>query len=431
MADLGGSGIVLGDGVDTGSLTAILTQHRTDIGAIDAVTGVVSVASIGALTALSKSGLTDDDYVIVKGYYAPADGGGGLFQWDAASTATANVGTVFAADEGGTGRWLRDYKGYSAFNVKWFGAKCDSSNDDTSAIQAAIDLRAGPVYIPPARPVAINGVIVTQLQVHAGTILRGNGVEGSSSGTILKQKAGSNLSVIVEHPTVADNYLHGLVIQDLRIKGDSGSTGGSGIDFDIMLGEASKIERVHISEMPGSGFSLHGGTPAALADCAAFRNGVYGFHVFGGGGMVLQRFMVHNISGDNNEIALFCLESHGQSHNLIDINGVKSETSIAGKQQNVILLKNTNSHLVSISNVGHLSIGITTNAVIQCDTSAVFTVSNIRCTPTLTSYWIQDTANSKTLARDTSAKQSIVDGVWDSAKANASELIRLTTTLGA
>jgi hypothetical protein len=47
---------------------------------------------------------------LVLGYNAVNDGGGGLFYWDAQSTATANGGTVFKSNNsrlGAAGRWLR------------------------------------------------------------------------------------------------------------------------------------------------------------------------------------------------------------------------------------------------------------------------------------------------------------------------------------
>jgi len=81
------------------------------------------------------------------GYHARGDGGGGVFYWDATSTATDNGGTIIKAAPT-TGRWIRVYSG--AVNVKWFGATGDGVTDDVLAIQAAIDLKVdnGAIFIP-------------------------------------------------------------------------------------------------------------------------------------------------------------------------------------------------------------------------------------------------------------------------------------------
>ena len=70
------------------------------------------------------------------GYYARGDGGGGVFYWDATSTATDNGGTIIKAAPA-TGRWLRVYEG--ALNIKWFGAKGDGVAGDAAANKAIFD----------------------------------------------------------------------------------------------------------------------------------------------------------------------------------------------------------------------------------------------------------------------------------------------------
>jgi len=86
--------------------------------------------------------------VLLQGYYAPGDGGGGTFYYDVSSTLTANGGTVIACGKGGNFVRSADV---SYLNVKWFGAKGDGIADDTKAIQAAIDSLpsgGGTVYLP-------------------------------------------------------------------------------------------------------------------------------------------------------------------------------------------------------------------------------------------------------------------------------------------
>ncbi len=102
-----------------------------------------AVDTIAAMTAIASP--TDGQLVTVRGYSATGDGGGGLFMWASASTVTANGGTIFQKDGGGTGRWLRQYSGL--VSVKAFGAKGDNSANDAPAIQAAVNARVS-LFVP-------------------------------------------------------------------------------------------------------------------------------------------------------------------------------------------------------------------------------------------------------------------------------------------
>jgi|GEM_PF-2178739 len=100
--------------------------------------GLAGVSSMAALRAASVAGRASGEPIMLRGYYADADGGGGLFLWNATSTATDDGGTIIKPSAVGTGagRWIRFLQGDAALNIRWFGAKGDGTSDDTAALQA-------------------------------------------------------------------------------------------------------------------------------------------------------------------------------------------------------------------------------------------------------------------------------------------------------
>ena len=96
----------------------------------------LTVLTYAALTAIPTQSRHDDMLVYVSSRATDGDGGEGYWRFDAASSATANGGTILAPNVG-SGRWFRQYS--DAVHVQWFGAIGNGVADDTAAIQAAID----------------------------------------------------------------------------------------------------------------------------------------------------------------------------------------------------------------------------------------------------------------------------------------------------
>lgn len=98
----------------------------------------------------------------VLGYATPGDGGGGLFYWDAESTATDNGGTIIELNAFETGRAIRVSQ--NPVNVLWFGATIDGVEDDAlainRAIQSLVPFDGGTVVFPAAEYNLLTEIIV-------------------------------------------------------------------------------------------------------------------------------------------------------------------------------------------------------------------------------------------------------------------------------
>lgn len=96
---------------------------------------VKPVATYAALTALTTAtGRSDGGLFATYSYNNAAlvnDGAFGIWRYVAASVATADGGTILAANDG-VGRYIRQYDGKTA-DIRWFGAKCDGVTDDSTA----------------------------------------------------------------------------------------------------------------------------------------------------------------------------------------------------------------------------------------------------------------------------------------------------------
>jgi hypothetical protein len=93
--------------------------------------------------------------VSVAGYFSAGDGGGGVFVWNTASTASTNYGTIFKGVDGtgselATGRWLRVIRQNGPMELAWFGMQNSAADHPriTNALALAGHVTCGvPVTI--------------------------------------------------------------------------------------------------------------------------------------------------------------------------------------------------------------------------------------------------------------------------------------------
>ena len=161
--------------------------------------------TVAALTAVLKSTLTDNEIRLVYGRSTKGDGGGGLFQWNASSTAAGDSGTIFAADEGGSGRWIRVIED-NFVTVEMFGA-FDDGNDAKAGWQNALNY-VGSTNTKISRLVALG----REYLIDSGNLLlktsgkRSIILSGNSRQDTVTLKAGPNLASQTKPSSLGGTY---------------------------------------------------------------------------------------------------------------------------------------------------------------------------------------------------------------------------------
>lgn len=270
---------------------------------------LVSFGIIANMTFLTKDTLADGQQVMVGGYATIGDGGGGLFYWDEASTATIDGGTVFFADEGGTGRWKRIFSG--AVNPKWFGAKGDGIAGDTTALQAAINHACKLVEIPDGT------YVFTTLTVPASTTIVGNGQDK----TILQTVTTGNAV------TLSGHYI---TFQDFKIYHSGGQT-GKGIVADDKYW--FRTERLWVD-----GFDYDTYFSKSIYHShydSRFTGANYGVHYYGASGSwnvdwYNNQISLVNVIANGNDTVGFYLKGMGLAANGLDVSGCATGIQLVG-----------------------------------------------------------------------------------------------------
>jgi hypothetical protein len=252
----------------------------------------------------------------------------------------------------------RTEAGTAWLNVRDFGAQGDGIGDDTAAIQRAIDgayaRKGSTVFFP-------SGIyVVSQIILRAGISLMGSGINPPPHGlgTVLQQKAGTDLDLIVSDQPPR-GYHHWSVISNMSLVGANGTKLSSGIRFPAATGEGMKFEHLLIKDFAVDGIQVIGGVPFYAEDIHLFRNGVasglgYGLDIATKGSDPSQTYELSMISGDDNMTALIHIGvgSGIGNHQAYLIEAVKAEKHTKGRQNDVIVVDNMNGTPVVLMGVG-------------------------------------------------------------------------------
>jgi len=156
----------------------------------------LTVLTYAALTAIPTQSRHDDMLAYVASRSTDGDGGEGYWRFDAASSATANGGTILAPDAG-SGRWIR--QGISTIvDVLWFGVIPDGSTNNSVAVQAAVTyaLTTGRsiVLFPPKVTKLTGDVITATLSGQSGIAFVGAGMGVTQ--ILIDNASGNGFSII-------------------------------------------------------------------------------------------------------------------------------------------------------------------------------------------------------------------------------------------
>lgn len=168
--------------------------------------------------------------IIARGSKRAGDGGGGLFYWDATSTATEDVGLVIAPDPEAAGRWIRVRPDWR-INARWFGAQGNGQDDDSRPIQRAIDAccrslidggdyggPGGVVHLPAGDYRLTNPIALPRNRLYSFTLAG----DGPLATMLSSEVVGQGAAVLV--PTVTNAPSWWLEIRDMFIRRVHGGT---------------------------------------------------------------------------------------------------------------------------------------------------------------------------------------------------------------
>jgi len=200
-----------------------------------------------SIASLRLSDPTQEQNVLLSGYYVEGDGGGGDFYWDSSSTETDDNGTIIKVTAITTGRWKRSYSG--AVNVKWFGVTGDGVTDDIASLAlavAAMPSSGGILFFPKGDYYGNSTSPVVTITDISSITLQG---EGQTATSIRQGGAGNGMNLI------GTSELVNFKVKDMEVRGSAGA--GKGIY--IQNAKDGDIESVDVYNFKDHGIEFVGG----------------------------------------------------------------------------------------------------------------------------------------------------------------------------
>lgn len=240
------------------------------------------VTNVAAMTAITTPSTTEE--VLVGGYYADGDLGGGNFIWISGTRPTEDGGLVIYHDSITTG-WFQRVVTDAAINVRWFGAKGDGSTDDLTAFTTILGLIGTggfeTIFIPKGDYYLSDTLDVVNKTVN---IIGESGSDHTGEPTQLKFAAG--VMGLQLRRTTGYGYQES-VVEGLRIVA-VGKSGGSD-NHGLYITQRATIRYVIVGGFKDNGFHAAGdlgpyGTDVSLSlfeRCRSSQNDGHGFYIDG------------------------------------------------------------------------------------------------------------------------------------------------------
>lgn len=194
-------------------------QGPNTVRTFPSITGTGGIVGLGTASSQYVNAVAS-----TQGYSSAGDGGGGQFIWNASSTTATDSGTVFAATGVSTGRWLRVLTPNSVLSPKMFGAKCDGSTDDSTAMQNTENAAGASGYAiqyPSATCKFATGITMGIGVVHTGVGQNNSVLDYTGTGWAFKLNLPNGTSQIV-----------GPSFADLQIATPNVTSGGGAIQYN-------------------------------------------------------------------------------------------------------------------------------------------------------------------------------------------------------
>lgn len=177
-------------GIDTEADTSATSNIMGILSAADGYSRIGGVPSFEALRLVQPTSV--GQRILLRSYYQGGTTGGGEFV-ARAGTATDDGGTICVPTGSSTWYWQR--VSLSDFNVSWFGAVGDSSTDNTTAIQNAMNAASSYGIATVRFPASTGFFKCGTIYVPAGVTLMGSNRSKSLYGATVYLRKGSNVVV--------------------------------------------------------------------------------------------------------------------------------------------------------------------------------------------------------------------------------------------